>query len=222
MKLPQNISQQIQPNLKIAWWGRRALFEVVEEVSEAVFRIYMGLAISWSFFGIVKDYVWPTGYAIAVLVVLLLLSQKAIVECYEWYNEIYVVTYDEANGGGRIHKFWGWLSRKAVNEPITGYSPTIFFDQKWYYRLWGKITGEQMTPTVTRSMSQSFIDGKKISPRFAYTIEKIRGAPAAAKQAQVEEMALTQVIRQALYDDLVDKDYAKKATRTVIDKAVYG
>lgn len=219
MALPQDIQQRIRPGLAIAWWGRRALYEVVEEVSQGLYRIGVICFVAYqsqSIFGL--EVGWK--YYTATFLLCLMASHHAIIECFQWYHEVFVVSLDEVNGGGQIDKFWGWLSKRHVPEPITKSSPSIFYEQPWYYRIWGFVTGEQMYRVVLHTINHTFIEGRKISPRFFFAIEAIRGAKPKKQEVDEHDLVMLPEIRMARDAALINKQFAQWAARTLVVKAL--
>lgn len=220
--LPGEISQKLQPNLKVVWWGRRAVYEIVEEFSEAAFRVWIALSAAlWLFESRTRLGLDPVGFWVAIFIACLLLSNYAIYEFYRWRNEIYIVAMDDVNGGGRVYKFWGWVSKKHIDEPISPNSPTLIFDQGLYYRIWGYLTGEKMCKLSLKSMNHTYLDGERISPRFEKAIQDVRGGTP-SKNETVSELHSLSDIKQALVDNLIDEKFAREATRAIINRKVFG
>lgn len=218
--LPPFVQEKLQPRLKVIWWGHRAVFEVVEEVSEGVFRSYIIFGIAWN----VHRLAHMDGflYWFSVLILLLLGCQKAILEVMMWQNEIYIVARDEVNGGGRIYKFFGWLSKRYIDEAITIQSPTILPEQPWYWRLWGYVTGEQMMKVKLASVNHTYMEGKKISPEFERAIKFIRGYKAPKEDVPVHDLTRLADLKQAMVDGLIDRDTARSAAQILIGRVIYG
>lgn len=224
MILPQFVTEKLQPKLKVIWWGRRARYEIVEEFSEAIFRVWIIVSIAYDIeSNLGLGNIQPFNYWLVVFIVCLFAAHHAVVEYYSWRNEVYVVAKDEANGGGRVYKFYGWLSKKHLDEPITPASPTLMYDQFWFYRLWGKLTGEQMVKISLKSMNHTFLDGQRISPQFEKAIQKVRGSKGSAQdEMPPNELRNLEEIKQAFIDGLIDKKLAENAAETIIRRVVYG
>lgn len=221
-QLPPFVQEKMQPRLKVIWSGRRATLEVVAEVSEAIFRTYLLAGFAYN---VAKytDLDENGGFYVAIAIVFLFLVQKAFVEVMMWRNEIYVVARDEVNGGGRIYKFFGWLSKRYIDEAITPQSPTILPEQPWYWRLWGWTTGEQMMKVKLASVNHVFIEGKKISPQFESAIKFIRGYKPPKEDLPATSLANLGYLRDAQMSGLItDQRFLQDAVKAVIMRNVYG
>lgn len=221
--LPDEVSRHVGAGLTVVWWGRRATFEIVEEVSEATFRIWIAISASYilwpeSIFGLDVS---PAGWWVAVSVVCLLLSHHAIIEIGQWRNEIYIVAKDERSGGGRVYKFTGWINKKHIDESISPAGPTPTFDQPWYFRLWAKWTGENMSRIFLKSANHTFLDSQKISPRFKDAIVRVRGYAPQKQNMEPGDLASLESIKQAWSDNLISKAEAQGAAKTILARVIY-
>lgn len=224
-QLPIEVQESLQPRLKVIWWGRRAIYEMAEEISEGIFRTWIILSITWwleSNFRLTEDLFNPVGYWLVAVILCLLAAHHALLEVAFWKNEIYVVCLDEQNGGGRVYKFFGWLNKKHIDEPISPASPTVTYDQPWFYRIWGKLTGEQMARISLKSMNHTFLDGQRISPQFEKAIQKIRGGKRVQDDTAPSELKNLQDIQQAVVDGLIPKDFGQEAAQQIVRRAIYG
>lgn len=217
------VSRHIKTGMKVVWWGRRATFEIVEEVSEAIFRAWIAISAGhmiWpeSIFGLDVS---PLGWWITVAIICLLLSNHAIIEIGQWRNEIYIVVKDENIGGGRVYKFTGWIGKRHIDEAITPASPTLTFDQPWYFRAWGWLTGEKMSRITLKSANHTFLDSQKISPRFEDAIVSVRGHAPKNQDVEPSDLASLEEIKQAWENGLIDKRRAKQVAEAIIARAVY-
>lgn len=201
---------------KVVWWSRRAIFEVVEEVAEAIFRAWVVASMFYiTFPG--KEYVDLQGWWLACLFVCLVVTHRGIKEIFEWQNEVFIVTRDDS-GGGRIYKFSGWLSEKAPSDKITETSPAVSTDTPWFYRLWGWMTNEKMTRVNLFSQQHIYIQGQRITPDIVRAITSVRGAPPRSGDEPPDFGALRnlEAVRQAYIDGLIDKSFAQTMTRQAI------
>lgn len=209
--------------MKVTWWGRRATFEVVEEASEAIFRTWVAVSAGYaiwpeSIFGLDVS---PFGWWVAVAIICLLLSNHAIIEIGQWKSEIYIVAKDERSGGGRVYKFTGWFSKKHIDEAILPASPTLTFEQPWYFRWWGWITGERMVRIMLKSANHTFMEGRKISPRFEDAIVSVRGYAPKEQDIEPGDLANLDYIKQAMIDGLITAGEAKGAATAIIQRTIY-
>jgi len=202
------------------WWGRRATFEVVEEISEAVFRCWIVLSIGLYLESASRLTDWRIWTVAGILC--LLASHHAIVEIMEWQNEIYLVAEDPVNGNGRVYKFFGWLTKKHVDEQITTGSPTILPEKPWYFRFWGWLTGEHMERVSLRTVNHVFLEGRKISPRFQGTIKSVRGYKAKAEPVSAGDLASLREIHMARLNGQIDLDLDRAASRAIVTRVAFG
>lgn len=222
-KLPEFVTKELQPNVNVIWWGRRATFEVVEEVSEAIFRYWIiisaaSLVRPLDLASLRADWrIWATALALCILV-----SRKAFMELVRWQNEIFVVVEDPVNGGGRIYKFWGWQTKRSVDEAITTSSPTILPEKPWFYRLWGWVTGEHMERITLKSVNHTYMDGRKISPRFQGSIKQVRGNKAGKGESPENLVSLRDIHFAEQVGGWIDHLLASELAKVALVKKIYG
>lgn len=219
-QIPEFVQQKLQPRLHVIWWGRRAHYEVVEEISNGIFWIYIILGLAYN-----VDRSTSLGgmtFWAGVGILLLLATQHAFVEVMTWLNEVYVVARDETNGGGRVYKFFGWLSKRYIDDAITVQSPAIIPEQMWYHRLWGWITGEQMSKIKLASMNHVYIEGKKISPQFEWAIKQVRGFKPPKEEVSPTHLSNLVYLSEGKQTGLLRPKFAVDAAEALVMKSVYG
>ena len=94
-ELPERMAAEIQPGLAVHYWCRRAFYEVIEELSDAV---WWGWVIGSAVYGLyqlteAESILW--GFALLVYP-----ASHFLLELERWKNEVYVVARDDDNGGG--------------------------------------------------------------------------------------------------------------------------
>lgn len=226
--LPIRLQKKLPTGARVIYCERRALFEVVEEVSESIYKVLVTERICY----VMQDFILGliegiaslfvrnaqvslVGYYIALAVVLILVAQKGIREIINWNLEIYAVT--EVEGRGIVHKFWDL--NKGISESITEKEPVPSYSQPWYFWLWAFITGEDMYRVYLLSSKHGmYLDGQKISYRFIQAIELMRGT----KSPHPEEpgMDTLKEINYAFSQGLINKDEAFNITGKVIARGV--
>jgi hypothetical protein len=199
------------------------VYEIVEEVSEAIFRVFIVCSISSVIYRSFD--IPPWGILVATLIVCLMACNKAIYEVMSWKNEIYVVVSDETNGGGIVYKFWGWLNKHGIYDSITGSNVVPVFEQSKLYAIWGKLTGEHMERVKLQTAKNgAYIEGRRISPQFRHTIDSISGYKPKSKELTSENASIYHLIReiQFAYDhNSIDEHKKRNMTEEVLRKAVY-
>jgi hypothetical protein len=223
-KLPDHIRNKIRPGLTVRWSGRRAVFEVIEEVSEATFRIWIVISI-----GIAVHQLFPdmdiTRLAIVIAIICLIAAHRAILELLTWFNEIHVVCADEERDGGRVFKFTGFASQRSFSEPITAAMPTIDVERPWYFRLWGYVTGEKMERVRLYSANHTFLEGRKMHPNFYFALMMVGGSKPlkSADEHGLTNQDLTDALRIAhlLQQDAIDKQLGREAIRAIVQRAAF-
>jgi len=185
---PERILSELQPDLAVEYWGRRAAFEFIEELADAIFigwvlgSIFYGLSQlgdrgqliwQWLVVGAVLIFIWPL--------------RMFFFEWLRWRNEIYVVARNDERGGGQVYKFWGAVNYKKLYDPITDRSPTISTAYPVNYRLWGFFTGERMMRIHLSSDNNAFIDGRKVSPELEHAIQRVRASEPRSTIQEFEE-----------------------------------
>lgn len=220
--LPNFVQEKLQPRLKVIWWGKRCTYEMVEELSNGLFWQYIvfGTAYNISKYGEFDGWM----YWFAVGVIILMASQRALLEVISWNNEIYVVGRDEVNGGGRVYKFWGWPTRRSIDDAITAQSPSISIEDPWYWRLWGWATGEKMSRAKLGSVIHgAYIEGRKISPQFEKSIKFIRGYRPPKEDLPATSLANIGYLQDAKMSGIIrDAKFLEDAARAMISRTVYG
>lgn len=227
-QLPEEIAKQIQPRLTVVWWGRRAVYEIVEEISEDAFRVYIIACIALFIepavtylaeeFGLTASTYW---YAVAVAC--LVFSNRSFREVMYWLNEIYVVARDDVNGGGRVYKFSGWLNKEHIDEPISPSSPTMLFEQSFFQRVWQWVTGEGMVRISLKSQNHTFIEGRRISPLFSRAIKSMIGArPVNGDTKPALDLSSMEYLQQAALMGFMTEVAARDAIQVIVARSVYG
>lgn len=224
-QLDPKYSRQLQSGLQVIYWSKRCFYEVVEELSEAAFRIWITVGLAYYIESTTRLGGWR--YWLAIGIICVLLSQKAIYEVTAWTGEVYVVCRDTVNGNGRVYKFYltkskGWFKEHGINEYITPGSPACPYDQDWPYSVWGFITGENMERINLRSVTNTFIEGRKISPKLRQAIDMVRGKPSAKRDVNVSDLNLLSDVKQAAVDGLISWSKAKQAAETLLVRTVWG
>jgi hypothetical protein len=220
-KLPEEVRNKLRPELNVIWFGHRALFEIVSEVSEAVFSTMVIL-----FVAVQVDSRTGLGgwlYWLAVLMLATAVANKTIIEIVRWKNEWFIVSEDTANGGGQVDKVWWTLrGKRHVQVVISKGFQDIDYAEPWGYIIWGFITGEKMYQVNLRSVTHAFLEGRRISPRFYYAIQALKGAQAQTPELDLNDLTMLRHIKQALVDGLIDVNFAKMATKSLINRTVMG
>lgn len=196
------------------------MFEVVEEVSEAVFRIFV---VSSFFTMLYNLFELKLMYAIiAALIVCLIVSNRAIGELLSWSHEIFVICENENGGGGRVYKFFGWANQRSQDENITPGFASMDIERPWYFRLWGWITGEKMERVrIFTPNHQGFLEGKKLHPSFAFMLSMVGGGKSGKDDTNSsQDLADAKEIAQLVAVGLLEHEYGKAAARTLVERAV--
>lgn len=218
--LPEWVTTKLQPNLHIVYWTRRARYEVVEEVSEALFRAGM---ISWFAWILIENTSLEAANVMAVaLICSLYLGHKAILEILRWQNEYHVVCEDPINGGGRVYKFYGFWNRMVIDEKIDDNSPTIIISALGFARLWGWLTGEKMEKVVLKGRNNTYLDGQKVSPRYAAAIKEVRGTPKVKEDLSPTDLRRGNEIIRFRDAGLLDHRVAKQAIEALVQNNIFG
>ena len=206
--LPDKIQIELRQNLTITWWGRRSQFEIVEEVSEGIYRNL----IVWCAFILTAQIFQSTPllYIFIVFVgISLFASAKMINEILSWNNEIHIVAADESNGNGRVYKFYGWLNKMHIEEAITPNSPTKLVERPWYFRLWGKITGQNMERVKLYSQNHTFLEGRKMPYAYSRAISRVGGYKPQKIEDTPQDLAILPIIQQLRTSGLADQELSE-------------
>lgn len=232
-QLPEAYREKIQSNLTIIWWGRRAFYEVVEELSSAIWwSIFFGLIFTHIGWYYEKWLTWQS--LIGATLIFVYIWYYALIELELWRNEIYAVGLDPQTGDGRVYKFfapvgkskirfWEVLSRASIDEAITQQSPAILPHTWWWYRVWGWFTGEKMSKVMLKTPNYVFLEGQRISPEFHKAISYVRSSQP-KKQAVAQETQLGSVadITRAMLAGHITQEEAAIYTKVLFDRYFYG
>lgn len=218
-QLPERMARELQANTTVLWWGRRATFEIVEEVSESTF---WSLIVAYLSYEAGEYFEMEWGWYVATFLVILLIWHHAIKEILQWWNEVYIVVTDNLNGGGRIYKFSGWPNYRYVNEVITQSTPTVSPSSPLLARLWGWITGEKMIKCELRSQNHAYIEGRKIHPNFVSAINRVRGTPKTIEPMTAGNLQNLAVLDQVRMTGLVDFRLARQAAHALVSRVFFG
>lgn len=223
-QLPDHILKRIA-DLTPYWWGRRAFYEVIEEIGISVYRVYWVLVIAWNLWSwewIKVD--WLT-YSVIVGIFVIIAANKATMELIRWNKEIYVVAYNETNGGGKVFKFHGIFKDGVKADAITPTAPVPV--EGWrneiegsFYKLWGWLTGERMTRVTLQSQNHVYLSGDRVSPQFVLAIERIQGAPKPNQEGEAPLAGLRDLgyaKQVGLLDEYMAGQFAQALARRTIN-----
>lgn len=230
--IPEQYQNKIQSDLTVIWWGRRAFYEVVEELSTASWWTLLATLLFLSYIqNFPKMITWQ--FFAAVLIAYFYIWYRALIEIEVWRHEIFAVAMNFDTGEGRIYKFfapvgnkvkfWQVFSRAYIDEPITSQSPAILPNQWWWYRLWGAMTGEQMMRVAMKSVNNTFLEGSKISPNFKRAIDQVRAAQPKKNLAQGNlALASLKDMAQLAAIGMVTPEEWNEYKRVILAREMYG
>jgi hypothetical protein len=223
MKIPDHLQNRIRTGLTVRWSGRRAVFEVVEEMSEAIFRSWIVVSAGIMFYDLLPS-LRLANLLVVISLACLIVSHRAIIEMLTWASEIYVICSDDDRDGGRVFKFSGWANRRSFSEPITSNSPTIDVERPWYFRLWGAITGEKMERVRLYSSNHTFLEGRKMNPAFYYTLMTVGGyrpTKNTSENLSTQDIDGALKIVQLIQQGALDKNIGKEAIRAIVHRTAF-
>lgn len=232
-RLPEHVKHGINSRYHIIWWGRRAVFEVVEEISQDIFKVSIAVNLAnllapvaeWLLGIFIPNYsLDPYNYWSAITVLCIVLAHNSIFEIMRWKNEVYVVVRDQSSGNGRVYKFYGWLNRRMIDEPITERSPSVIQDQSFWQRQWKAITGEDMCRVTLKSQNHgAFLDGRRISSKFVKAINEVSGPkPEVVETPSYQDLNTFDQLERGVQSELINLDDAREAAKTVLQRTIYG
>lgn len=217
--LPTWVQKEIRENTTVQYCSRRAVYEVIEEISEAIFRVFIVCSIASVLYRSFEIPLW--GILLSTLIVSFMACSKAINEVLSWKNEIYVVVSDEVTNGGRIYKFYGWLNRTYATDAIGPNSPTIMAETTLFYRVWGYLTGEKMEKVRLNSQNHTYLEGRKMSPQFRRTIHAMSGYKSNQQTVNPTGLAAIRDIQFALEHGRIREHVANTMTEDLLRRAMY-
>lgn len=218
--LPEFVTTRLQPNLNVVYWTHRAVYEVVEEVSEAIFRL---IIVGWVWWLLIENTSLglPNVTGVAIIVSILL-ANKAIIEILRWKDEFHVVCEDPINSGGRVYKFYGFWNRVVIDEKIDDNSPTITISTPGVARIWGWLTGEKMEKVVLKGRNNTYLDGQKVPPRYAAAIKEVRGTPKVKEDLSPTDLRRGREIVYFRDAGLLDQRIARQAIEALVYNTIFG
>lgn len=195
--------------------------EIVEEISSAVYISCVILVIAASidhWFELSKSV--PT-FWIGVGVAMLWFVKFAIIEVIEWVNEVYVVTQNNNDSGGRIYKFHGWVTQRKISESITANQPAVATHIPFGYRVWRFFTGQRIINFTVRSANHVFLEGKRVSNQLEWALIMVRGGKPKEKNGDVGFEGVDDLVKLRMMDGLSHGEF-KDAARALVYKRLYG
>ena len=186
-RIPEKYIKRIPEGLIIEWAGRRKFYEVVEEVTDAVWYIlcFLWLVRILNYFEVIDTSSWQIQLGIAIVV--LLVSLPAWLEIERWLSEYHIVARHSDRDGGVIYKFDGILN-PSMN-PIN-ISPTMDMDISIYknnflYTLWVWFTNNRMERVTLRTAPQKYaLANRRIDPGYGAAIGRVQHSPAPHRLAK--------------------------------------
>jgi len=183
--LPPNLAEEIQPGLTVIWWGRRAFYELTDDIGRAIFRLLVLASFAAWGAGLLEDPTRQMQFYLAMLLPLIIIVIKLLDKIDVWLREVYVVCRNDSATGdtrGRVYKFQGGGIRdfRTDDDPITVAWPNIELTEPPLYPLWGWLTGEQMVNITLISIQREYITGQRISPKLLKAVRQVQGTPSRA------------------------------------------
>lgn len=218
--VPDFAKDQFPDGYEILWAERRAVFEIVYELAESLYLVWMVLSIAvwiWWWFDYSHPYYWA-----GVTFFTILAMRKGFEEYKRWQHEIHCIIV--AQGIGYYYKFSGWLDRNPAHETITAVSPGVAGPkQTLFERLWGWSTGEQMARISLSGASGMHLNARRIHPSIDKAIQNVRGGKKGnmlpESSANLRDASL---IGQLLDMKKLDKELGLQAIATLVQEAVWG
>jgi hypothetical protein len=221
----------------VIWWGRRAFYEVVEELSSALWwSVWLSLIVGHIALEAPKWITWQSTLAIGMIY--LYIWYEALIEIEIWRNEIFAVGFDPQTGEGRIYKFfvpvgksknrlltkpWNVFSRADFDDQITLNSPAPQTDEWWWYRLWGWLTNERMMRLKLTSIVNTYVEGQRVSPELLRAIKYVRSTqPKKQEQSKDPTSYLLHEIRLAKLSGDLTPEKAQMYTLELLERIIYG
>lgn len=220
---PEFVLKKIPPELAVEFWCRRAAFEFIEELSDALYWSFVIGYFAARLFQASENFVW---LLVGSVLIAIWPSRHFFFEFMRWKNEIHVVTRNDERGGGMYFKFSGGLRGLSANikkDPITDRSPSADVKQSPFFRLWGWFTGESMVRYSLKSDNNMFIDGRKVSPELDSAVDRVRLAVPRSESMELPDSlqwirALTDLGNRGIRS----QEETKHAVDTIINQHVYG
>lgn len=230
-QMPEKVRKATQGQ-RVVYWGRRKVFEMVEEASDSLIKAFL-ITLMFGSASVMLDLydrrpiVNPYGWWIVWFIVMLFVLKRFIKEYFEWKYEIYAVSSDD-QGGGRIYQwktpFDGWFEESYFPEPITKTSPNVSQKRGLLYKIWGWLTGEQMCNANIKSANNIEIKGKKVDPKFVRVIEEIQmGLHNDGNQpTSLLDLRSGREIERMIEAGLIEIGLGKQAAETIVRRQVWG
>ena len=218
------------------WWGRRAFYEVVEELSAALWwSVFIGLIVTHIALEAPKWVTWQSTLAIGLLYIYI--WWEALIEIEIWRHEIFAVGFDAQTGEGRIYKFfvpagksktrfftkpWLAFNRDYFEDYITLGSPSPQTSEWWWYRIWGWFTGEKMIRLKLASVTNVYVEGQKVPPELLGAIRYVRATQPKKQEVKGPESYMLQEIRLAKLSGEITPEEARILTLRIFGNVAYG
>ena len=214
---PEKALNRIGENEEVTYWSRRSEYEMVEEFAEGFLYIWI-----WSLA------IWDISQALTMPSILygllfnILFIWTMVYEFIKWKAEIHVVTEYINDKGGSYYKFWGPFNAKYKEIPISGTTPDISASMPFSTRVWRFITGEHLEKVDLSSQGNTYINGRRMSPRLIAAIKSARGSPAEKNEINSDTVQIAREVRRMMKDGTLSKHEARHYARNLIERAVNG
>lgn len=219
-KIPEKYHKRIPEGLLIEWAGRRKFFEVIEELTDSIWYIFIFLWLVriFYYFEVIDINSWQI--QIGSSLVIIVLSLPAWLELERWLAEYHIVARHSDRDGGVIYKFDGILN--ASMDPIN-ISPTMDMTVSSYknnilYTIWVWLTGSRMEKVQLRTAPTKFIlADKRIDPGYSDAIGRIQHSPAPHRVSKdIPFWANIDGLIRASNAGALEKDEFKDAVKTLV------
>lgn len=137
---------------------RRHVFEVVEELSDAIFWtvILCGLSVPA---GILLNYHRLWAFALLSIYPV----ARFFIELLSWWNELYII--EEGDDSAVLRKHWGIINKKRISDPLKNVS--LFSEQSLHMRVLGACR------IKVSSAANTFIEGRLVPVAFLQKLDQI-------------------------------------------------
>jgi hypothetical protein len=184
--IPEKYLNRIPEGLIIEWHGRRKFYEVIEEITDALWYIFL---ILWVYRLLIYSglvaYHWQSFLAVFLCCIVAILP--AWLEIEKWYGEYHIVARHSDRDGGVVYKFDGIINPNTV--PIN-ISPVMDLTKSEYknnaiYWVWKTLTGNRMEKVNLKTAPNAYaLQDRRIDPGYSLAIERIQHSPAPHRMAK--------------------------------------
>jgi len=194
-------------NEQVIFACRKSPIALVALFGESIVFCYLIIAAVWYFNG-------PGAlFALAMLPAI-----NSIYGLLYWKSEVHIVSEFREKAGGIYRKIHGPFSLKIRETSITNATPDLTRDVPFVLRIWGWMTGQEVSKITLRSDGQTVIPSEFMPTRLYKAIAELKGEPGRSTQRSPTRVSdISRAIQSSYYDGIICKPKATSLMETLLE-----